>query len=253
MKKFIIALSVVLGLVGITSCGGDDEPDTKFKDAEVEYGKTYTIPKGNNIEWTSANEYIATVSGATVTGVRVGTTQISSDKGRFNITVTPTSHVFKVPCLDWGCGKSTVKSFMSGYSIKEETTTQISYSGSGAVIMYLYNFENNGLKGSSLALDGDYVSTDAMSQFMVERYIPVKYDSSDYSFYFVSPDEKSVILMQLTTSGSSIYYIIVYVPTDSKSRAFDLENIKVDEKFNALKQGPSPMLDKAFAEMCEKL
>lgn len=226
MKKIFYLFAIMAGFM-LASCG-DDEPEVKFDDTTLSYGQTYTIPNGKNITWTSSNEYIAAVSGATVEAKRVGEAIISSDKGSFKVTVTPTSNVFVEPTLQWGSSKSTVKSFMSSKigsaSLDSETETQLSYKGSGKVVLYNYTFGDNGLKGSAVGLNALYIDTNAMSTFMIERYIPVSMDESTNSFYFISPDEKTAVLMRIQVSGSNIAYLVVYVPTNSSSKA--TEDIK---------------------------
>ena len=247
MKK-LLSLFTILSCFILASCGGDDEPDFNYQDVSLRYNTTYTIPNAGDATWTSSNEYIASVSGNVVTAERVGEAIISSNKGSFKVTVTPTSHVFNEPCIKWGATKSTVKSFMNNASPSEETSTALTYKGSGAQVVTTYTFDSKGLKSSGVGLDGDYVNSDALVTYMLERYIPIDVDESDYSFYFCTPDKKTGILMSLRASGSTIVYLIVYVPIEgSKSRAIDsFPKIDVDkfgfskspfliEKFNSIK------------------
>ena len=66
---------------------------------------------------------------------------------------------------------------------------------------------------------------------MFERYIPIKADEEDYSFYFCTPDQKTGILMSLRTSGNTIIYLIVYAPlNDTESRSIDMfPEIDIDQ------------------------
>lgn len=243
-------MTLIMGLT-LSACGGDDEPEVKFDDKSISYGQSYTIPNGSNVVWTSSNELVASVTGNTVTAKRVGEAIISSDKGSFKITVTPTSYVFTEPCLQWGTNKNNVKTYMnsvSSVSLKDDNSTTLSYTGTGKVVLYNYSFENNGLKSSGVGLNGDYVDAEAMSTFMIERYIPVKIDESDYSFYFISPDEKTGVLMQLTASGRTILYVVVYVPLDS-SRS----NVNLDELFKTYVNVPSEIASDTFLQLKARL
>ncbi len=223
MKK-ILSLFTILSCFILASCGGDDdEPDYKYQDVSLNCKATYTIPNAGDVVWTSSNEYIASVAGNVVTAERVGEAVISSNKGSFKVTVNATSHVFNEPCIQWGASKSTVKSFMKNVSPSEETSTSLTYKGTGAQVVTTYSFESNGLKSSGVGLDGDYINSDALVTYMLERYIPIKVDEEDYSFYFCTPDKKTGILMSLRVSGRTIIYLIVYVPlNDSKSRSIDM-------------------------------
>lgn len=243
MKKFIYLFVAVIGTI-VTACGGDDdEPSLKFENKTLKYEQTYSIPNGAGIEWKSSNPNVASVSGATVTAERVGEATISSNKGSFKVTVTPEYNTFIEPDLNWGSSKSSVKSFMkkvSSVSVKEEDATKLTYSGTGKALLYQYTFESDKLKGSGVAINGDYVDSKEMANFFIERYIPVSYDESDYSFYFMSPDEKTAAMMKLTTSGRTVLYVTVYVPITSKSRSnADFESalegfdFQVDEKVKA--------------------
>lgn len=243
-------MTLVVSLT-LSACGGDDEPEVRFDDKSISYGQSYTIPNGNNVVWTSSNDLIASVTGNTVTAKRVGEAVISSDKGSFKITITPTTYVFTEPCLQWGANKSNVKKYMngiSGVSINDDTSTSLTYTGTGKVILYNYSFENGGLKSSGVGLNGDYVDAEAMSTFMIERYIPVKVDESNYSFYFISPDEKTGVLMQLTASGRTILYIVVYVPLDSSRGGVDL-----DESFKTYVNVPSDIASETFLQIKARL
>lgn len=248
MKKVIYFFTFVLGCA-LCACGGEeDEPTVKFSNKSLSYGETYSIPNGNNTEWTSSNDLIVSVSGSTIKAERVGEATISSKKGSFTVTVTPNTYVYTEPCLEWGCAKSTVKSYMnkiSSVSIKDDNSTTLSYSGSGKVLLYHYSFENNALKGAGAALDGDYVDTDAMSTFMLERYIPVKVDETKYTFYFISPDEKTVIAMQLSVSGRTIIYVITFVPVSTSGRS----SFEVTDMFGGYENTPSDIVKDTFEKI----
>ena len=248
MKKVIYLFTFVL-VCALCACGGDeDEPTVKFSNKSLSYGETYSIPNGSKTEWLSSNDYIVSVSGSTIKAERVGEATISSKKGSFKVTVTPNTYVYTEPCLQWGCTKSTVKSYMnkiSAVSIREDNSTTLNYFGSGKVQMYNYTFENSGLKGAGAALNGDYVDTNAMSNFMVERYIPVDVDESNYTFYLISPDEKTFVGMQLRASGRTIIYLITFVPVLTSGRS----PFEKTEMFGVYGNTPSEIVKDAFEKI----
>lgn len=252
MKKVVYLVTLVLGCV-LCACGGeDDEPAVKFNNQSLSYGETYSIPNGTNTEWESSNDLIVSVSGSTIKAERVGEATISSRKGSFKVTVTPNTYVYTEPCLQWWCTKSTVKSYMNKITtvtIKEDNSTTLNYFGSGKVLMYNYTFENSGLKGAGAALDGDYVDANAMSDFMVERYVPVEVDETNYTFYLISPDEKTFVGMQLRVSGRTIIYLITFVPVSTSGRT----TFEIPEMFEVYKSTPSEIVKDTFEKIKTRL
>lgn len=246
MKNYFYFFAIVVSLI-LAACGGEDEPNVKFENATISYGQTYSIPNGKNIVWTSSNELIATVDGNIVTAKRVGEAVISSEKGSFKVSVTPTSYVFTEPCIQWGADKKSVKSYMnnvSGVTINEDTNTTLNYKGTGKALLYSYSFENSALKGSGIGLDGDYIDAEAMADFMIERYVPIEVDEDNYSFYFVSPDKKTGVLMQLKVSGRTIIYLVVYVPVGDSRSDYDIA-----EQFNEYDNAPSDVAKNVFMQL----
>lgn len=196
----------------------------KYQDVSLNCKQTYTIEIGENVEWSSSNEYIASVSGNVVKAERVGEVTISSAKGSFKVSVNGTLNAYKIPCLEWGASKSTVKNFMKGSTLDEETATELTYSGRGAQFLTMYTFENNGLVASGVGLNGDYIDSENLIDFMLENYVPVSADEENYSFYFITPDNKTVIGLSLKVSGHTLVYIIVYIPrSDTKGTRGDFE------------------------------
>ncbi len=91
MKKILYLLLTVLvscSLPLITSCDDDDDVERAFFDINLEPDQTFSIPNASNVTWTSSNPAVATVNEkAIVTGISVGTTEISSTLGTFTATV----------------------------------------------------------------------------------------------------------------------------------------------------------------------
>ena len=221
VRAFLFVLLCTLISSTFTACG-DDEPEIKFNDITLNCGRTYTIPNGNNIMWTSSNEYIASVSGNIVKAERVGEATISSNKGSFKVKVNGSlTSVYPIPCLEWGASKSTVKNFMKGYSLDEEESTSLTYIGTGSHLFTIYTFESGILSGSAVALNGNYIDAENLADYMLERYVPVSVDEDNYSFYFVTPDNKTMLGLFLEVYSGNIVYTIVYLPRDSKSRSLE--------------------------------
>lgn len=229
----ILSLLLSCTVLFCSSCTNEDEPNLQFNDVSLKCDQTYTIKNGSDISWTSSNKYIASVSGNVVTANLIGEAVISSSKGSFKVTVSGNAmQAYRIPCIEWGATKSTVKNFMknSGTTLDEETSTELIYVGSGAQILTSYTFENSRLAGSVVGLNGDYVDSDNLIDFMLERYIPISIDEDNYSFYFVAPDNKTVLGLYLKVYGSTLVYLIAYVPYSDNSRsAFMFDCSKIEE------------------------
>ena len=102
---------------------------------------------------------------------------------------------------------------MSGYSLGGSSTDNpLFYYGTGSVIAYMYNFnDNNKLESSFMAIklsEADYIV-----DFLDERYIPV--DFEDEYFFFTSVDQKSVITLGVTYQ----YLGVLYMPYESSTKS----------------------------------
>lgn len=257
MKKLFYILSLVVTM-GLTACGGDDEPKSKFKDVTLTYEETYSIPNGKGITWKSSNGLVASVSEDVVTAEHVGEATISSDKGTFKVTVKPSFNTYKEPCMSWGATNSAVKSFMKGYysglSIYTDDSSTLAYSANVTqkVMLVLYTFENNKMTSSGLTLNSDYVDSDDLVDFLVERYVPYAIDSDNYRFYFINPESTMTVLMQLSVVGSQVVYIIAYAPINSSSKSPIEFNLPFD-KILDLNPESGVDLNAKFEEIQNKL
>jgi len=181
-------------------------------------GETYTIP-GKDGVWTSDNQLIASVSNGIVKAERVGQTTIRNGSKSFKVTVNGKYNTFKEPCLQWGASKSTVKSFMSGYTLQSEDDESIFYKGKYREALTGYMFKSSGLYVSTVMLLTSSVSTDELAAFLNERYIYVTQNSREYYFAYATPDEKNVVLLQLTIINSQVVYMVSYGSVSTSSNA----------------------------------
>ena len=172
---------------------------------------TYTGP--SSCQWSSDEPQIAKVDNGVITGVRVGKTKIHANDLVCDVTVTPRYTRYYEPCAEWDCSKSKVISYMSGYSLGGSSTDNpLFYYGTGSVIAYMYNFnDNNKLESSFMAIklsEADYIV-----DFLDERYIPV--DFEDEYFFFTSVDQKSVITLGVTYQCLGV----LYMPYESSTKS----------------------------------
>lgn len=243
MKKLLIVFSLVLAALSMVSCGRDKEDEPNYPNKTMMAGETYTIP-GKDGVWTSDNQLIASVSNGIVKAERVGQTTIRNGSKSFKVTVNGKYNTFKEPCLQWGASKSTVKSFMSGYTLQSEDDESIFYKGKYREALTGYMFKSSGLYVSTVVLLTSSVSTDELAAFLNERYVYVTQNSSEYCFAYATPDEKNVVLLQLTTINSQVVYMVSYgsVSTSSYAPAAARAMMKVDS------QSP-PEVKSSFTDM----
>ena len=215
MKKLILLTLLILPLT-FASCGSDDEPN--YSNQTLEVGNVYSIP-GGSPGWTSDNELIASVSTNGVTAEHVGETYIRNGNKSFKVTVTGKYNTFKEPYMKFGASMSSVKSFMSNYTLNKELAEALLYDGTFPVMYYMYTFKNGGMYLSSAIIKSSSVDTEEMVDFLNERYVYVTKDESKYYFAFISPDMKTMVILQLDTLDYQVVYEIIYAEYTGSSSA----------------------------------
>lgn len=229
MKKFLLALALIVPMFAFTGCGGDDdEPNVSNQTLNV--GQTYTIPSDGT--WVSDNDLIATVSGKTVKGVRVGEVAVRNGSQSFNVTVNPTITLFQDPCVQFGATQQVVKDYMSGYElISEEADNLIFTKNKSSDVLYGYSFENTKLNMSMVIAVKSVATVELMGEMLAERYVLVT--SKDDYIGMVSPDKKMLVVLMIKVQSGKIVYAISYAPaSNSKSDVNDLE-AAFEEMINA--------------------
>lgn len=220
-------LAIALPFIALTSCGGDDdEPDYKYSDITLKYQQTYQIT-GETTGWTSENTLIASVTkSGLVTGLLEGETELRNGSSRFNVTVTPTVTLYANPCLKWGASESNVKSFMRGYSPVSESDDMILYSNYGEAQLLGYSFDNRRLEAVMAFIPVSSVSAEEMVSHLAQRYVAV--DQEDDSFFFLSPDRETVVMLQVTEISGTVVYSVFYASYDDlvEDRAIDAIDIE---------------------------
>lgn len=229
MKKFLLALALIVPMFAFTGCGGDDdEPNVSNQTLNV--GQTYTIPSDGT--WVSDNDLIATVSGKTVKGVRVGEVAVRNGSQSFNVTVNPTITLFQDPCVQFGATQQVVKDYMSGYElISEEADNLLFTKNKSSDVLYGYSFENTKLNMSMVIAVKSVATVELMGEMLAERYVLVT--SKDDYIGMVSPDKKMLVVLMIKVQSGKIVYAISYAPaSNSKSDVNDLE-AAFEEMINA--------------------
>ena len=218
MKKLLIILSLVVVALAVVSCGNDNEDEPNYTNQSLVVGQTYAIP-GGSTGWKSDNELIASVSSNVVKAEHVGETTIRNGAKSFKVTVKGMYNTYKEPCMQWGASTSTVKSFMSGYTLSSEQSDFLIYNGRSPVSLIAYSFKYGGLTLSSLVIPIGAVSIDELVAFMAERYLYVTQDEANNYFGFITADKKSIVILQIETINSQLAYFISYATATYSSAA----------------------------------
>ena len=225
---------MVVSLASV-SCGSDEEDEPNYANQMMEAGDTYTIP-GKIKDWASDNELIASVSNGIVTAERVGETIIRSGSKSFKVSVTGKYNTFKEPYTQWGASQSVVKSYMTGYTLFKETNEVLYYTGLNKEMGYGYSFTNSALSSSYVILQMTSVTSDEMVAYLAERYVYVTMDEDDYYFGFVTPDKKTIVILQLQSNSGQLYYFVYYTSASSANAAPAQAMMMMKQHFGSAKQ-----------------
>lgn len=248
MKKLLFFFSLMVVALALVSCGSDKEDEPNYANQTLLAGETYTIP-GKSLDWTSDNELIASVSNGIVTAEHVGETTIRSGSKSFKVTVNGKYNTFKEPYMNFGASMSSVKSFMSGYTLNQEKSEALLYDGKFPVMYYMYTFKNAGMYLSSAIIKSSSVDTDEMVAFMQERYVFVTMDQDKYYFAFLSPDKKMMVILQLDTLNYQVVYEVVYAAYNSTSSAPAQAAKMMKAQFNPTSTGTNAEMKTEFTRL----
>ena len=207
---YYLFLSVIIASMALVSCGSDDEDEPNYPDITLTAGDSYKIP-GNNTDWTSDNELIASVIRGVVTARLVGETTIRNGSKSFKVTVTGKYNFFREPFLKWGASKQTVSDFMLGYSLIGEDERNLVYAGRYSEFMTDYFFGESGLEASIVALLPTRARIDELLAFLNERYIYYPEESSEDEKAYLTLDKKTMVVLVRTTIDSEQVFLIGYV------------------------------------------
>lgn len=201
---------IMASLLCFLSCSKDEEELTISTDyVEIYVGDSFSLTcSKKNVTWSSDNEFIANVTDGLVKGVHVGETVIHVEDLTCVVNVKPKYTMFTEPSKNFGASITTIKDEMSGYTLKSQNSTSLSYYGKGKVLVYAYTFTSGKMKMSGFTV----ATEDCMDlvEFLDERYILVdaqKKSSSEYQYGFMSLDRKYAIVCDVsTTAGGLVTY-----------------------------------------------
>lgn len=184
MKKVFSLMLLLATMVTFTACG-DDEPDNTnlSQTSYAMYHEGTQVIEGNNlsdISWQSDNEFVATIKNNVITGQYVGKTTVKSATNNlsFTVEVKPKYNTYEEPLLEWGASKATIKA-KYGTPQSEDTNSLIYQTSDYNAPIMLFIFENG--KMSTCGVVCKVSAASQLGDFLVERYIPAKVDTDNYS------------------------------------------------------------------------
>lgn len=115
---------------------------------------------------------------------------------------------FKFPAMDWGISKNSVKSYMYGYDLREETGTSLIYNGKIRENSTGYMFENGKLVSSAIEISSLRIGVDDLIGLLKNRFNYLT--KEDDIYYFLSKDKNTAAVLTATIKDYEIYYLIAF-------------------------------------------
>ena len=244
MKKFFSLMLLIATLCTFAACGGDgDEPDsTKLSQTSYTmYHEATQAVEGSNLsglEWNSENEFVATVKDNVITGQYVGKTIVKSSTKNlsFSVEIKPKYNMYEEPCMDWGASKSAI---IAKYGTPErETSDAILYKTSNVKAPLMVFVFNNG-KMTTCGVVCETLSAYELSDFLLERYVPVKVDVDNYTATVLhcygkisDPQADYGAVMEYSSSIDGI--LVAYTGLDKTTKAHKIDSINFDAAFKSI-------------------
>lgn len=237
MKNTLLILSITALLTTFISCKKDDGASTELKTQTLsivcgQKSQLHVSPSATGCTFTSDQSLIASVSTTgEVKGITVGETTITvTDEsnriiGKCKVAVTPQYSMYREPYLGFGASPSVVKSFETRTVISENTQA-INYNGENSNIKQVaYTFENGKYSGVVCLIP--IAKFSLLTDFILERYVPVAVGTGDILAAFLSVDKKTTVgIFYYSTSYVGSVYIPYSDGSKSKSLDFDSELIR---------------------------
>lgn len=213
MKKFLLALVLMVPMLAFTGCGSDDEPEDPISvsDQSLLVGQTYTLPKG---AWTSSNDVIAKVEDGKVVAMRRGEATIKCGATSFKVEVEPSNNIIPDPCLQFGAKQDVISDYMASLGMfnRPGLSLSMTYVSSKPYILgYQYDFKNyEGLQSVTVMAFKKEISELEIAEYLKQRYVPVMEENG--VFGFLSPDKKIVVAFTMEVIKGNVTYLIKYTP-----------------------------------------
>lgn len=212
----LMLLCAVVGL-SFTACSDDENGERKLNQTELSLiaGQSAKLIYDGNCTWSSDEPLIAEVDNSgNVIANRVGETAIWANDESCKVKVTPQYNTYMEPYMEWGASESEVTNFMNGYENLGKNGNTLGFADLDNEIVYMYTFENNSL--SSSAIGASFISKgEEITNFLLERYVPIDVDESSYLAIMISIDKK--IGVAVSFNASSGLMMVLYMPINDNS------------------------------------
>ena len=235
MKRFLFYVTVIVSLALFAACSKDDGGDLKIsssKNVELTSSNTSQIKcSDSKATYASENEYVATVSATgLITAKRIGETYIDvNGQKSVKVSVAPVYTEFTEPQFLFGATKDEVYAKVgTNYSLSNESG--IAYKSTNEIIKgYLYLLKDGKVEAVAIVVNSLYV--DNLTDFLLERYVPVTISEEDYTALYINAltAEKATILIGEQIYSPTIINVFYMPYTNSESRSVtnrDNEEIK---------------------------
>lgn len=226
MKKFALMLTLALPFV-LAACGDDNEdPKNVTLDQSsitINYDGTATLKASEkDCVWESSNDFVATVdSKGVVKAHHAGTAVITAIKGdsyaKCNVVVNATNNNFTTPLTNWGQNAAWVKSNIPStlnLTLYQEDASTLVYTTSGNFPIYIYNFGDNGLNGSTLSVSEEMDETLDLEDYLEQRYEEVAEDDYSYTFADANTLAEATVAIVYTYDAESESVIATWTPVN---------------------------------------
>lgn len=229
MQKVFLILAAMLSAFVFTSCSKDDDSTVSLAESsatlKVDENKQLKV-SGEVKEWSSENEFIASVSATgLVTANHVGETRIMAkgpnSSAICNITVQPQYTYHTEPLCKEGITKSDVKKYEKR-KLRSETTDGLFYNGENSLVTAVaYQFDSNDhLKYALLMIPhhNSSVLTQQLINFLLERYNPVADIDGIYSFIDANnlKTASKIVYLEVAPQGYYNYISVTYAINTNK-------------------------------------
>lgn len=125
--------------------------------------------------------------------------------------------LFDEPCLDFGCTKNYIKSYMSGYVVYKEfedsdqgdgiLSSSIFYVGKKKEMYICYEFENGKLAYSNIHISTSYAKE--LNIFLASKYTKLNVTNGNAESVWLTKDGKTFIAVIKNTTDEP-YYVVSY-------------------------------------------
>lgn len=212
----LMLLFAVMSL-SFAACSDDEDDAKKLSQNELSLiaGQSAKLIYNGDCTWESDEPLIAEVdNNGNVTANRVGETTIWANDESCKVKVSPKYNTYMEPCIDWGASESEVTNFMNGYENLGKDDNTLGFGDLDNEIIYMYMFENNSLTAS--AIGANLISKgEEITDFLLERYVVIDVDESNYTAYMISIDKKIAVAVSFNASNGLM--MVIYMPFDVNS------------------------------------